>query len=57
MNGQPILPLVLKSLALAMGVAAVVLNILGSTSADTLITLLAVGLLCLALWALQKGQS
>lgn len=56
MNNQPIVPLILKGIALAMGVAAVVLNILGTGSASTLITLLGIGLFCLALWALQKGQ-
>jgi hypothetical protein len=53
---QPILPLVLKAIALAMGVAAVVLSILGTASPNTLITLLGIGLFCLGLWALQKGQ-
>jgi hypothetical protein len=48
--------LILKGVALAMGVAVVVLGILGSASAGTLLTLLGVGLFCLALWALQKGQ-
>jgi hypothetical protein len=47
--------LILKGVALAMGVAAVVLSILG-TSPSTLITLLGIGLFCLAAWALQKGQ-
>ena len=56
MNDQPIVPLILKGVALAMGVAAVVLSILGTGSANTLITLLGIGLFCLALWALQKGQ-
>jgi len=42
-NNQPIVPLILKGVALAMGVAAVVLNILGTGSASTLITLLALG--------------
>jgi len=53
-NNQPIVPLILKAVALAMGVATVVLSILGAASADTLITLLGIGLFCLALWALQN---
>jgi hypothetical protein len=56
MTNQPLIPLILKGFALAMGVAAVVLSILGTASRDTLITLLGLGLLSLAAWALQKGQ-
>ncbi len=56
MNNQPLLSIILKGIALAMGVAAVVLSILGSSSPNTLLTLLGIGLFCLALWALQKGQ-
>jgi hypothetical protein len=55
-KGQPIVSLVLKGVAVAMGVAVVVLNILGTGSASTLITLLGIGLFCIALWALQKGE-
>ncbi len=55
MNNQPILPVVLKGVALAMGVAAVVLSVLGTASPITLITLLGIGLFCLALWALNKS--
>ena len=56
MTNQPLVPLILKGIALAMGVAAVVLSILGTGSPNTLITVLGLGLFCLALWALQKGQ-
>jgi hypothetical protein len=56
MSNQPTLSLVLKGVALAMGVATVVLGILGTASASTLISLLGIGLFCLAAWALQKGQ-
>jgi hypothetical protein len=56
MDKQPLLSIILKGLALAMGVAAVVLSILGSSSPNALITVLGIGLFCLALWALQKGQ-
>jgi hypothetical protein len=55
MNNQPFVSLVLKAIAMAMGVAVVVLSILGTASPDTLITLLGVGLFCLAIWAFQKG--
>ncbi len=56
MGNQPLMSLVLKGIALAMGVAATVISILGTGSPNTLITLLGIGLFCLALWALQKGQ-
>jgi hypothetical protein len=55
MPTQPLSSLILKGLALAMGVAAVVLSILGTATAATLVTLLGVGIFSLALWALQKG--
>ena len=56
MTNQPLFPLILKGFALAMGVAAVVLSILGTASPNTLVTLLGFGLFSLAVWALQKGQ-
>jgi len=56
MTNQPVVPLILKSFALAMGVAAVVLSILGTASPSTLVTLLGIGLFSLSMWALQKGQ-
>lgn len=56
MADQPLLHLILKGLALAMGVAVVVLGILGTASPSTLFTLLGVGLLSLAFWALQTGK-
>ena len=52
-NSQPIVPLVLKAVALAMGVVVVVLSILGTATGGTSTTLLGIGLFCLALWALQ----
>jgi hypothetical protein len=55
-NNQPIVPLVLKAVALAMGVAVVVLSVLGTGTGGTLTTLLGIGLFCLALWALQGGK-
>ncbi len=48
--------LALKGIALATGVAAAVISILGTGSPNTLITLLAIGLFCLAIGALQKGE-
>ena len=51
---QPIMSLVLKGIALAMGAATVVMGILRTGSPATLITLLGIGLFCLALWALQR---
>lgn len=56
MGNQPLMSLVLKGIALAMGVAAAVVSILGTGSPNTLITLLGIGLFCLTIWALQKGQ-
>jgi hypothetical protein len=50
---QPLLHLILKGLALAMGVAAVVLGILGTADTGTL---LGIGLASLAVWALQSGK-
>jgi hypothetical protein len=54
-TNQPLVPLILKGFALAMGVAAVVLSILGTAPPATLITLLGLGLFSLAVWALQKA--
>lgn len=43
--------LILKAIALAMGVAVVVLNMMGVATVETSITLLAIGLLAMALGA------
>ena len=51
---RPLMQLILKALAMAMGVASVVLSILGTASPSTLITLLGLGLFALALAALQN---
>lgn len=56
MDKQPLLSIILKGLALAMAVAAVVLSILRASSSNSLITLLGIGLFALAIWALQKGE-
>ena len=49
-----IIDLVLKAVGLAMGVAVVVMSILGSADTNTLITLLGIGLFCLGLSALDQ---
>ena len=46
---------VLKAVALGMGVAVIVLNALGSLSADTAMTLLGFGVAALAIAGLQKN--
>lgn len=53
MNKQT-LPVVLKSIAVAMGVAVIVLNVLNSLPVNTAITLLGIGLAALAIAALQR---
>jgi hypothetical protein len=53
MKDQPILATVLRGIALAMGIAALVLGILGTATVDTMITLLSIGLAALALWAFR----
>ena len=48
--------IILRGLALAMGVAVFVLGILGNTEAATLISLLSVGLLALTLDSFLKNR-
>ena len=48
------LSIALKGVAFAMGVAVIVLNILGTLSISTAVTLLSIGLTALAIAALQK---
>ena len=50
-----IIDTVLKAVALGMGVAVIVLNTLGSLSADTAMTLLGIGVAALAIVGLQKS--
>jgi hypothetical protein len=57
MNSQSIISLILRGIAIAMGVAAVVLGILGSTTVESLVTLLGIGLFALAIWSLQQDRS
>lgn len=54
-NASTIISLVLRAVALAMAVVAIVLSILGTVESDTLITLLSIGLFTLALDALDRG--
>ena len=49
-----IIDLVLKAVGLAMGVAVVVMGILGAAETNTLVTLLGIGLFCLGLSALDQ---
>jgi uncharacterized membrane protein len=50
-----IISFVLRAVAMAMAVAAIVLGILGTADTDTLITLLSIGLFTLALDSLDRG--
>ncbi len=54
MNAKSLVSLILKGVATAMGVAVVVLSILGSAAVGTLVTLLGIGLFSLSIWSLQK---
>jgi hypothetical protein len=57
MNAKSLVSLILKGVATAMGVAVVVLSILGSAAVGTLVTLLGIGLFSLSIWSLQKDGS
>ena len=54
-EGRSIINLVLRGVGLAMGVAVVVLSILGAAEANTSIILLGIGLFALGLDALNRG--
>lgn len=54
-NYRNLVTLVLKVVALGMAVASLVVGILGTTSVETMVTLLSIGLFALALAALQTG--
>ena len=49
-----ILPLVFKAVGLAMGVASIVLSILGEADMDTLVSLLSIGLASLGIASLNQ---
>jgi hypothetical protein len=57
MNIQSIINLALRGIAMAMGIAVIVLGILGAATLDSLLTLLGIGLFSLALWSLQKTDN
>jgi hypothetical protein len=48
-----IVSLAFKAVAVAMGIAVIVLGVLGTATTSTLITLLAIGLFCLAVVSLK----
>ncbi len=52
---QKFVSFVLKAVALAMGVAVIVLQTLGATTPSTLVPLLGIGLFALALAAMQSA--
>lgn len=56
-ENRSIINLILQGVALAMGVAAVVLSVLGTTDDSSLITLLGIGLFAIALDALNRGRA
>ncbi|MFN2298194.1 MAG: hypothetical protein ACK2UB_05050 [Anaerolineales bacterium] len=55
-NVSHIVSLALRGVALAMGVAAVILGILGAVEVETTVVLLGIGLFALALDALDQGK-
>lgn len=52
-----IVELILKAVAMGMAVASIVLGILGAVPVETNVTLLSIGLLGLALAALQEADA
>lgn len=56
-NVGKLINMILKALALAMAAASVVIGYLGGATADSLITLLGIGLFALALAALRDQAS
>ena len=52
---KELLDAIFKAVGLALGVAVIVLNTLGSLTVDTAVTLLGIGLTCLAIASLQKN--
>lgn len=55
MMNKNLLDTIFKAVALGIGVVVIVLNILGSLTADTAATLLGIGLTALAIAGLQKN--
>ena len=54
-NVSDIISLVLRAVAMAMAVAAIVMSILGTVEVSVIVTLLSIGLFTLALDALDRG--
>ena len=54
---KSVINLILRAVALAMGVAAVVLSLIDAATTETIVTLLGIGLIALGLDALDKGDS
>jgi hypothetical protein len=54
-NVSVIISLVLRVVAIAMAITAIVMSILGTVETHTLITMLSIGLFTLALDALDRG--
>jgi len=54
-QASTLISLILRAVAMAMAVAVVVLSILGAAEAESLITMLGIGLFTLALNALGRG--
>jgi hypothetical protein len=52
---KDLLDTIFKAVAVGMGVAVITLNTLGSLTADSAVTLLGIGLTCLAIASLQKN--
>lgn len=52
---KDLLDTIFKAVAVGMGVAVVTLNTLGSLTVESAITLLGIGLTCLAIASLQKS--
>ena len=57
MSFQSIISLALRGIAVAMGVAVIVLGFLGGTTVESLLTLLGIGLFSLALWSFQRTDN
>lgn len=47
---------IFKSISLAMGIATLVLNIMGTLENETAVTLLSIGLICLAISELEDKK-
>ena len=57
MKRSPLVNLVLRAVALAMGVAVVVLSVLNTATVQTMVNLLGIGLFALALAALDESKA